>query len=134
MGVGQVVAVLLLSLLGLSGYAASESAGVWTTTYGGSLRLAFTGNLVVHKGFPTPRPSNNGSMLLILDTKPPMQQFDGFGGALSSSTAFLLKQFKHNHPDRYWQLLQQLFNASVEGGVGFSVVRLPISSTDFSVG
>lgn len=70
----------------------------------------------------------------VKDTMPPLQEFDGFGGALSDSSAFLLSKLKGDHPELYWQLLHLFFNASVDGSAGLAALRLPITSTDFSVG
>ena len=55
------------------------------------------------------------------------QQFDGFGAAITGATAFNLMQMPE---DRRQQLLQETF--SVEEGMGYSYVRVPIGGSDFN--
>src|SRR5262245_52089439 len=90
-------------------------AGMWTTTYGGEMRLSYLGALKIQHGI---RSNATFQMLVHERDKPPMQQFDGFGAALSGSSAYLLTEFKSSHEALYWQLLQLFFNASVENGAG----------------
>ena len=56
------------------------------------------------------------------------QTIQGFGAALTDSSAYLL----HNLPkDLYWSTLNSLFNAT--SGIGISYIRLSISVCDFSL-
>ena len=55
------------------------------------------------------------------------QQFDGFGAAITGATAFNLMQMPEY---RRQQLLQETF--SVEEGMGYSYVRVPIGGSDFN--
>lgn len=55
------------------------------------------------------------------------QQFDGFGAAITGATAFNLMQMPE---DRRQQLLVETF--SVEEGMGYSYVRVPIGGSDFN--
>lgn len=55
------------------------------------------------------------------------QQFDGFGAAITGATAFNLMQMPE---DRRQQLLMETF--SVEEGMGYSYVRVPIGGSDFN--
>jgi glucosylceramidase len=57
------------------------------------------------------------------------QVIDGFGAALTDSSAWLISRL---HERRRWPLLTRLF--SREGnGIGLSCLRLPIGSSDFSL-
>lgn len=55
------------------------------------------------------------------------QQFDGFGAAITGATAFNLMQMPK---DRRLQLLEETF--SVDKGMGYSYVRVPIGGSDFN--
>lgn len=58
-----------------------------------------------------------------------LQQMEGFGAALTGSSAYLIHQ-KLNHSQRE-RLLRELF--SVENGIGLSYLRLTIGASDFSL-
>jgi len=56
---------------------------------------------------------------------------DGFGAAMSDSSAYVLNQLKTSHSTQYSQVMSDLFDPT--NGIGISFVRVTISATDFSL-
>ncbi len=69
------------------------------------------------------------SFNVVLDSTTLYQEMDGFGAALTGSSAYLLKNMSSS---KRAELLQKLFNPS--NGIGMSYLRLTIGSSDFSLG
>ena len=70
-----------------------------------------------------------GDFTIILDTTTTYQVMDGFGAALTGSSAYLIN--KLNSADRT-ALLTDLFDP--EKGIGLNYLRVTIGSSDFSIG
>ncbi|MBQ9873795.1 MAG: hypothetical protein IJM30_04975 [Thermoguttaceae bacterium] len=72
--------------------------------------------------------TNLGSARLIIDPSKTYQKVDGFGAAITGSTAFNLFKMA---PEKREALLTETF--SVEKGLGYSYVRVSIGCSDFSL-
>ncbi|MBO4519181.1 MAG: glucosylceramidase [Paludibacteraceae bacterium] len=70
----------------------------------------------------------NPEITLTLDTKTRYQVFDGFGAAITGASAYNLSRMP---ADARAKLLKETF--SVEEGMGYSYVRVPIGGSDFNV-
>ncbi|KDQ09357.1 glycoside hydrolase family 30 protein [Botryobasidium botryosum FD-172 SS1] len=61
------------------------------------------------------------------------QQMDGFGAALTDSSAKLLSGLKSSNSNAYWELLRKLWDvADGANSAGMPVLRVPIGASDFS--
>jgi glucosylceramidase len=69
------------------------------------------------------------SFSIVLDSTKLFQEMDGFGAALTGSSAYLIKNMSE---DKRQILLNSLFNT--DDGIGISYLRLTIGSSDFSLG
>ncbi|GAB2887722.1 hypothetical protein GCM10022245_23700 [Streptomyces mayteni] len=56
----------------------------------------------------------------------PADLFRGFGAVSCNNTSRLLLDYKEEHPDRYWELLNHLFNP--ETGMGLTEVKVELGS------
>jgi len=70
-----------------------------------------------------------GDFTILLDTVTTYQSIDGFGAALTGSSAFLINQLSAENRKT---LLTDLFDP--EKGIGINYLRITIGSSDFSVG
>lgn len=70
-----------------------------------------------------------GDFTIVIDSTITYQSIDGFGAALTGSSAYLIKQMSD---DKRAALLDDLFNP--EKGIGINYLRLTIGSSDFSIG
>lgn len=70
-----------------------------------------------------------GDFTLVLDTTTTYQRIDGFGAALTGSSAYLINQLKESERAT---LLEDLFDP--EKGIGINYLRITIGSSDFSIG
>jgi len=70
-----------------------------------------------------------GDFTVLLDTTTTYQVIDGFGAALTGSSAYLINQMKA--VDRA-KLLEDLFDP--QKGIGLNYLRITIGSSDFSIG
>lgn len=66
---------------------------------------------------------------IVLDSTTTYQQIDGFGAALTGSSAYLINQLSADNRKR---LLEDLFDP--EKGIGLNYLRITIGSSDFSIG
>jgi glucosylceramidase len=66
---------------------------------------------------------------IVLDSTITYQSIDGFGAALTGSSAYLINQLS---ADKRKKLLEDLFDP--EKGIGINYLRLTIGSSDFSIG
>lgn len=69
-----------------------------------------------------------GDFTIRLNTGKTYQEMDGFGAALTGSSAYLINQM---NPEQRSTLLNDLFNA--ETGAGMNYLRITIGSSDFSM-
>lgn len=70
-----------------------------------------------------------GDFTIVLDSTETFQHMDGFGAALTGSSAFLLQQMNASNRQK---LLEDLFDPIK--GIGINYLRLTIGSSDFSIG
>ena len=70
-----------------------------------------------------------GNYTIVIDTTTTYQTMDGFGAALTGSSAYLINNMK---PADRNKLLTELFDP--EKGIGINYLRLTIGSSDFSLG
>ncbi|MDV7395011.1 hypothetical protein RZS08_26740, partial [Arthrospira platensis SPKY1] len=68
--------------------------------------------------------------MITIDTSITFQTVDGYGAALTGSSAYLIN--RKLDPAAKQELLQQLFDA--EQGIGISFLRLTMGASDFSLG
>lgn len=96
----------------------------WMTTADGKQRLAPMSGL---GGISSAQKSD--TVEIRVDTKRRFQRMEGFGAAITDASAWLIQQ--RLTPQARQALLEELFSQS--RGVGFSVTRLPIGASDFSM-
>lgn len=65
---------------------------------------------------------------ITIDTRDKFQEIDGFGAALTESSAYLIANMEKTSRDK---LLKDLF--SVEEGIGINFIRLPLGASDFAL-
>lgn len=70
-----------------------------------------------------------GDFTIVLDSTETYQTIDGFGAALTGSSAYLINKMSKEKRD---VLLSDLFNP--EKGIGINYLRITIGSSDFSIG
>jgi len=70
-----------------------------------------------------------GNFTITIDTTVTYQSMDGFGAALTGSSAFLLKNLNAQRRD---SILRDLFDP--DKGIGINYLRLTIGSSDFNIG
>eukprot|EP00026_Physarum_polycephalum_P007115 Phypoly_transcript_07169.p1 GENE.Phypoly_transcript_07169~~Phypoly_transcript_07169.p1 ORF type:complete len:466 (-),score=60.26 Phypoly_transcript_07169:25-1422(-) len=78
----------------------------------------------------TPIPGTSTNNLKITINSQTYQEIYGFGAALTEASAHNLLNLKNANPGNYWQVLGSLFAPG--SGAGFSVIRIPVGSTDMS--
>ncbi|KAL4065635.1 glycoside hydrolase family 30 protein [Scleroderma yunnanense] len=88
---------------------------------------------------PSPGPINFvppgpiGSADIVINDSAEYQTIYGFGGSLTDSSAQILYNLKNRNSAAYWNLMDYLFNATDgANSAGFSYIRVPLGSTDFS--
>ncbi|MHA7632193.1 RICIN domain-containing protein [Corallococcus sp. M7] len=101
--------------------AANETVRVWLTTTSGST-LAKKLNAEANKAFG---PETGSATAIDVNEGVTYQTLDGFGGALTDSSAWLI----FNSPQRT-AIMNDLF--SVASGAGQSAIRLPMGASDFA--
>jgi glucosylceramidase len=96
---------------------------VWNTNSQGTILLSESSNLLAFE------PDLNGGLPIDIDTATALQTMDGFGAALSGSSAFVLKE--HLSDAARASLLRELFTP--EAGIGISFLRITVGASDFSL-
>ena len=66
---------------------------------------------------------------LVLDRSKKYQEFAGFGGAFTEATAINWRKLS---PSRQQEVIDLYFGAPEDGGLGYTMGRVPINSCDFS--
>jgi glucosylceramidase len=102
------------------GASAVDQVNVWVTTPDGAERLAQQAPVSFTPGSST-------QTTITVDPTQSYQTMDGFGGALTDSSAAVLYQLT---PAAREQAMQSLFSPS--RGIGISFLRQPIGSSDFT--
>lgn len=94
---------------------------VYSTTGTKSDLLERKSDLAVNAGPAT------GNVDVVVDSGDERQELDGFGAAITHSAATVLME---QEPEVRTRILTELF--SVEDGAGFSMIRLPIGTSDYA--
>jgi glucosylceramidase len=94
---------------------------VWLTTISESYLLSQSNSIDFSDSI--------GDFSIVIDTTRTFQRIDGFGAALTGSSAYLIQQM--NSADRN-KLLKDLFDPA--SGIGINYLRITIGSSDFSIG
>lgn len=98
-------------------------ANVWVTTGDESRKLAKDLDATIYKATATTAP------IITIDASQELQEIEGFGAALTGSSAYLLNQ-KMSVTQRNI-LLNDLFNPEV--GIGITYLRVTMGASDFSL-
>lgn len=99
------------------------TVAVWTTNAQGSMLLSKSSDLLAFQ------PGLTDGITVNIDTATTLQTMEGFGAALTGSSAFVLKE--HLNDTRRGNLLRELFTP--EAGIGISFLRVTIGASDFSL-
>lgn len=130
-GISLLLAVLLLFFHGCKDPVVPDPDPKPTDSVGDvSLWLTTDNEVYLHKKqTPLNFSREIGDFTIVLDSTTTYQSIDGFGAALTGSSAYLINQL--NSADRTL-LLEDLFDA--EKGIGINYLRITIGSSDFSIG
>lgn len=130
------IAVFFLLFFSMMGCTKTEVSpdddGQDTTTVKGDVNVWLTsGNEVflLKKQSPINFSRDLGDFTILLDTTVVYQKMDGFGAALTGSSAFLINQLSAANRN---VLLKDLFDP--KEGIGINYLRITIGSSDFSIG
>jgi glucosylceramidase len=120
------IIIVLIAMLGFLKYglhSSQSSVNVWITTADQNKLLHQEAGLVWAKD-NIPNDST-----IVIDGEKEYQQIDGFGAAMTDSSAWLIAN-KLN-PEQRSELMNKLFDH--KQGIGISYLRLPMGATDFSL-
>jgi glucosylceramidase len=120
------IIIVLIAIFGLVVYilpASQSPVSIWVTTADQSKLLHQEADL---KWVKDNKPNDS---TIIIDGQKVYQQMDGFGAAMTDSSAWLIAN-KLN-PEQRNDLMNKLFNH--KQGIGISYLRLPMGATDFSL-
>jgi len=104
--------------------AGGATVNVWLTTSDGSNQLTAQPGLTF-----TPDSQNADSSTIDVNEHQQFQQMDGFGAAVTDSSAWLM--YTRMSTSQRNDLMQRLFDPA--NGIGISFVRIPMGASDFSV-
>jgi glucosylceramidase len=121
----RVVSIIEVSLLLLccAGVCRAD-VEVWLTKGDGTVKLERQPDLTF-----VPGPGQSLERRVAVHEERKEQVIDGFGAALTDSSAWLISGL---HERRRWELLTRLFSRD-GNGIGLSCLRVPIGSSDFSL-
>lgn len=121
-GAVAVSAALLAVAAGCSGSAAApEVAQMYTTNGSKSLLMTRESDVPVEPGI------GSGDIDVVVHRDRELQELDGFGAAITHSSATVLQELD---ADTRHRILTQLYDA--EEGAGFQMVRVPIGTSDYA--
>jgi len=126
LGIGIII-VVLLTVVFVSrsmSRAGGTTVNVWLTTSDGSNQLTAQPGLTF-----TPDSQNADSSTIDVNEHQQFQQMDGFGAAVTDSSAWLM--YTRMSTSQRNDLMQRLFDPA--NGIGISFVRIPMGASDFSV-
>ena len=126
LGIGIIIAVLLTVVFVSRSMsrAGGATVNVWLTTSDGSNQLTAQPGLTF-----TPDSQNADSSTIDVNEHQQFQQMDGFGAAVTDSSAWLM--YTRMSTSQRNDLMQRLFDPA--NGIGISFVRIPMGASDFSV-
>ncbi|TFY64333.1 hypothetical protein EVJ58_g2700 [Rhodofomes roseus] len=121
---------LLVGLALVLPIAAQQIQDVWTTTSDKQSLFNYTDLSDNPINFTS---DASASANIQVNANKTYQEMIGFGAALTDSSAQLLSKLKSSDSDKYWDLLNYMFNSS-DGAksAGMTFLRIPIGSSDFS--
>lgn len=111
----------------LTARAAAPPVQVWLTTSDGVNHLTRQSDIQFGSG-------NSSASTISVDDTQKMQQMDGFGAAVTDSSAWLI--YNHMSASQRTALMTNLFGTGTTGNstsIGLSFVRIPMGASDFSV-
>ncbi len=125
-GIGITLGVLLIVALVLHSMsrAGGTTVNVWLTTSDGSNQLTAQPGLTF-----TSDSQNAASSTIDVNEQQQFQQMDGFGAAVTNSSAWLM--YTRMSTNQRNNLMKHLFDPT--NGIGISFVRIPMGASDFSV-
>ncbi len=103
-----------------------EKVEVWLTTGDGEERLNRS-----EISFNPVNATDSPIIVVLDDENHRYQKMEGFGAAMTDSSAWLLYELKTNDSDKYWRVMNKLFNNS--SGINISYIRLPMGASDFAL-
>lgn len=74
------------------------------------------------------RAKDTAAINIMMDTSRQFQEIEGFGAAMTGSSAYVMQQ--HMSPEQRRALLEDLFG--IEKGIGINYIRMSIGASDFS--
>lgn len=121
-----VVSMIGILSIHLAAHAAAPTAQVWLTTTDGINHLTRQSDIQFGR-------SNASAPTIAVDDTQQMQQMDGFGAAVTDSSAWLI--YNHMSATQRTALMTNLFGTSASNptSIGLSFVRIPMGASDFSV-
>ena len=115
----------MLCFMAASAFSAVEVQWTLTARNGdGSLQLLEDKKPLTMK--PTVKPSKAA---IVIDRSKKYQEFSGFGGAFTEATALNWKKLS---AEKQAEVIKLYFASAEEGGLGYTLGRVPINSCDFS--
>lgn len=130
-GLPVLVSIIVFSFVvsayysGRQAHAASgPTVSTWLTTTDGRNQLTQQSDQTFQSN------SNPGGTIIDVNDQQKFQQMQGFGGAMTDSSAYILGQVL-NSTERN-TLMQNLFGSSGTNSINMSFVRIPMGSSDFS--
>ena len=126
LGIGIIIGVLLSVVFGSRSMssAGGTTINVWLTTSDGSNKLTAQPGLTF-----TSDSQNGDSSTIDVNEHQQFQQMDGFGAAVTDSSAWLM--YTRMSTSQRNDLMKRLFDPA--NGIGISFVRIPMGASDFSV-
>ena len=126
LGIGIIIGVLLIVVLVLQSIfrAGGTTVNVWLTTIDGRNQLTAQPDLTF-----TSDSQNAASSTIDVNEHQQFQQMDGFGAAVTDSSAWLM--YTRMNTSQRNDLMKRLFDPA--NGIGISFVRIPMGASDFSV-
>ena len=127
---GTVALLSMVVLVSMAYPSSPPTAQVWLTLPDESVLLEQQASVA----FGSSGSGGGGSgITLSVDDSVQYQPIDGFGAALTDSSAYVLYQLKLANATMYNDTMRRLFGSSEVGGIGLNVIRLPSSASDFSL-
>ena len=125
-GIGIIIGVLLTAVFVSQSMfrAGGTTVDVWLTTSDGSNQLTAQPGLTF-----TSDSQNADSSTIAINEHQQFQQMDGFGAAVTDSSAWLM--YTRMSTSQRNDLMKRLFDPA--NGIGISFVRIPMGASDFSV-
>lgn len=124
LGAAAVCAAVAASLVGCGGSPSSSAPAVmemYTTNGSKSLLMTRQSDVPVTPGI------GGGDIDVVINRDRMLQTLDGFGGAMTHSSATVLQEVG---PEARARILTQLFDP--EEGAGFQMLRVPIGTSDYA--